>query len=93
MNRSNKVLLNLISLHYCVHITQSTGKDWTADMDLSNKTIPVFRPMKIQPPTRSLFGFEGFGAGGRLETLAQKPPLQAAFGSVPAALNPRSPCN
>lgn len=76
-----------VSLHYRARITQSTGEDWTdveltlstADMDLSNKTIPVLRPTKIQPP-RSLFG--GFGASGQATT--QKPPAQGAFGSASA---------
>jgi uncharacterized protein (TIGR02231 family) len=51
-------------------------------MDLSNKTIPVLRPTKIQPP-RSLFSSGGFGAGGH--ALTQKLPPQVAFGSAPAA--------
>ena len=50
-------------------------------MDLSNKTIPVLRPTKIQPP-RPFLGFGGF-AGGHAPT--QKHPSQVAFGSVPAA--------
>jgi hypothetical protein len=44
-------------------VTQSTGEDWTdveltlstANMDLSNQTIPVLGPTKIRPP-KSLFG-------------------------------------
>ena len=47
-----------VSLHYRARITQSTGEDWTdvkltlstADMDLSNKTIPVLIPTKIGFP-------------------------------------------
>ena len=44
-------------------------------MDLTNKTIPVLRPTKIQPPKPVFFG--GFRAGGN-------PPIfgQSAFGST-----------
>src|SRR5580698_135524 len=59
-----------VSLHYRARITQSTGEDWTdvelslstADMDLSNKTIPVLRPTKIQPP-ESFYPMGGFPGG------------------------------
>lgn len=51
-------------------------------MDLSNKTIPVLRPTKIQPP-RTLFQVGAFGTGGHAS--AQKLPPQGVFGSVPAA--------
>jgi hypothetical protein len=51
-----------VSLHYRARITQSTGEDWTdvkltlstADMDLSNKTIPVLIPTKIGFPSRKV---------------------------------------
>ena len=48
-------------------------------MDLTNKTIPVLRPTKIQPP-KPVF-FEGFGAGGNA---ARNPPIfgQSGFGST-----------
>ena len=70
-----------VSLHYRARVTQSTGEDWTdvnftlstADMDLSNQTVPVLSPTKIRPP-RSLFGF---GASGYMQ--AQQHPPQAAF--------------
>ena len=61
-----------VSLHYRARIAQSTGEDWTdvkltlstADMDLSNKTIPVLRPTKIQPPKSPiLFGSIGPASG------------------------------
>lgn len=56
-----------VSLHYRARITQSTGEDWTnvgltlstADMDLSNQTIPVLSPTKIRPPPP----FFGYNAG------------------------------
>jgi hypothetical protein len=51
-------------------------------MDLSNKTIPVLRPTKIQPP-KSFFRIGAFGTGGHAPT--QKLPPQGGFGSVPAA--------
>lgn len=52
-------------------------------MDLSNKTIPVLRPTKIQPP-RTFFQIGAFGAGGH-GAPTQKLPAQGGFGSVPAA--------
>ena len=73
-----------VSLHYRARITQSTGEDWTdvkltlstADMDLSNKTIPVFIPTKIRPP-KSLFGY---CAPGYVQT--QNPSQSVAFGQT-----------
>ena len=52
-----------VSLHYRARITQSTGEDWTdvkltlstANMDLSNKTIPVLNPTKIHPRANAAF--------------------------------------
>ena len=87
-----------VSLHYRARITQSTGEDWTdvkltlstADMDLSNKTIPVLRPTKIQPPESLLFG--SFGTSGRRKQQARVAPgvVQNAVGgwSIPGPTIP-----
>jgi uncharacterized protein (TIGR02231 family) len=50
-------------------------------MDLSNKTIPVLRPTKIQPP-RPFLGFGAFGAGGHATN--RKHVSQVPMGNVPA---------
>jgi Domain of unknown function (DUF4139) len=54
-----------VSLHYRARVTQSTGEDWTdveltlstADMNLSNQTIPVLSSTKNRPP-KSLFSVQ-----------------------------------
>ena len=81
-----------VSLHYRARITQSTGEDWTdvkltlstADMDLSNKTIPVYIPTKIRPPRPIFFGPRAIGhAQTQNHAFGQANAPQPAFGQAP----------
>ena len=73
-----------VSLHYRARITQGTGEDWTdvkltlstADMDLSDKAIPVLRPTKIRPPGPV---FIGFGADGQGQAQGQVTQRQVRY--------------